>query len=300
MARLRYPPNPPGVLDLDGGSSVEPGTKVAKVRSEEAFEERAAVRQGARDLDGAVEAMPGLSRQRKDCERAMPRDLTAEPPHSVMDRQLPIPDSVRGGLSSRQRKARSATKRRVQDRLPKTQKDATRRLISDPDRWEQLNDALSAEAGDVQHLDDFQRLLVQRVDRAVQAYERVNDRGHVVYSNVELSAGINSSNVEAFLRNQLPAGTVVAFDRFTAGAHTMHEIERDGPAAGRTVVLEMQSRRGMYLGRSDSVDDTAHLLPRGMQLQVVGTHQARYRRPDGTFGRRHVIQLVDHEPQSGQ
>jgi hypothetical protein len=49
----------------------------------------------------------------------------------------------------------------------------------------------------------------------------------------------------------------------------------------------------MYLGRSDSVDDTTHLLPRGMRLRVVGSHLTRYRRPDGTDGRRRIIQLVD-------
>jgi hypothetical protein len=52
----------------------------------------------------------------------------------------------------------------------------------------------------------------------------------------------------------------------------------------------------MYLGRSDSVDDTAHLLPRGMRLRVAGSHQGNYQRPDGSTGRRLVIQLTDITP----
>jgi hypothetical protein len=58
-------------------------------------------------------------------------------------------------------------------------------------------------------------------------------------------------------------------------------------------VFEIETDRGMYLGRSDKVDDTAHLLPRGMRFEVVSAGQGRYRRPDGTIGRRMIVQLRD-------
>ena len=240
-----------------------------------------------------MESMPGLTRQQRDRERAMPRATSAEVPHPAMERTLPEPDAIRTPLSSRQRKARSVNKRAAQERLPAAQYAATGALISRPERWSELNDALSDAAGDVQALDDGQRRDIQRVDRAVQAFERANDRGHVVYSNVRMPPVINRSNLEGFVRNSFPTGMVVHFDRFTAGAHTMHEIETDAAPEDRSVVFEMQTRRGAYLGYSDSVDDTSHLLPRGMRLQVAGAHRATYRRPDGTLGSRHVVQLVD-------
>jgi hypothetical protein len=285
--------NPDGyVVDADRGSSTT-AAKQAQSIGAAAAGARAETRDGARELDVAVESMPGLTRQQRDRERAMPRATAAEVPHPAMERVLPEPDAIRTPLSSRQRKARSVNKRAAQDRLPATQYAATVALVDREDRWAELNDALSEAAGDVQALDDGQRRDIQRVDRALQAYERANDRGHVVYSNVRMPAVINRSNLEGFVRNSFPTGTVVNFDRFTAGAHTMHEIESEEAPEDRSVVFEMQTRRGAYLGRSDSVDDTAHLLPRGMQLRVAGSHRASYRRPDGTLGTRHVVQLVD-------
>ena len=62
-------------------------------------------------------------------------------------------------------------------------------------------------------------------------------------------------------------------------------------------VFEIQTRRGAYLGHSDSQDRTDHLLPRGMEFEVVGTHEATYRAPDATTGRRMVIQLRDVTPE---
>ncbi len=288
--------DPDYVVDPDRGSSAVPGTKEAKLVDPPTFRDRGAEREGARGLDRDVESMPGLSRQQRDRERAMPRAATGEIAHPRMERTLPAPGQVRQPLSSRQRKARSVAKRAVQDRLPATQYTAMTRLVSQPLRWQQLNDALSDATGDAQVLDDAARTGVARVDRAVQAYERANNRGHVIYSNLKMPAAINRSNLEGFLRRNFTAGTVVDFDRYTAGAHTLHEIEPADPAAQRTAVFEIQTRRGMYLGRSDSVDDTAHLLPRGLRLRVTGTHQATYQRPDGSTGKRQVIQLTDITP----
>ena len=65
----------------------------------------------------------------------------------------------------------------------------------------------------------------------------------------------------------------------------------DGSNSQRTAVLKIQTRRGIYLGRSDSVDDTAHLLPRRVRLRVVGNPAATYRRRDGSTGQ--VTQLLN-------
>ncbi|SHN88962.1 hypothetical protein SAMN05660350_04954 [Geodermatophilus obscurus] len=293
MGRSRVADPDGYVVDADRGSSAAVLTKRAQLIDAAAAAARADTRDGARELDAAVEALPGLTRARRDRERAMPRATTADVPHPAMRRRLPGADAVRGPLSSRQRKARSVIKRAAQDRLPTAQHTAVHQLISRSGRWRELNDALSDAAGDVQTLDEDQRRTIQRVDRAVQTFERANDRGHVVYSNVQMPAAVNRFNLAGFVRNNFWPGTVIHFDRFTAAAHTLHEVEPGPEGAERCAVFEVQTRRGAYLGASDGWDDTAHLLPRGMRLAVAGTHRATYRRPDGSLGSRQVIQLVD-------
>jgi hypothetical protein len=292
----RYLPRPDEtVLDPDRGPSTS-SRKQAKLIPVKEHKDRSRTRAGARELDEAVEAAPGLSRQRRDRERAMPRDLSSEPPHPVMERRLPEPDAIRTPLSSRQRKARSVTKRAAQDRLAQTEYAAVAHAITDQDRWTRVNNALSDAMGDAQELDDGTRTEVQRLDRAIQKYEREGNRGHVVYANVEMPQAINYTSVATFVSSRLGPGEEVALDRYTGSAHTLHEIEPDNDRAGRVVAFEIQTRRGMYLGHSDGVDDTTHLLPRGLQLRVVGSHHARYRRPDGTIGTRYVVQLTDNDP----
>ena len=62
------------------------------------------------------------------------------------------------------------------------------------------------------------------------------------------------------------------------------------------MVFEVATRRGAYLGASDSLDDTRHLLPRSMRLRVVGHQLATYVRPDGSTGKRYVVQVQDLDP----
>ncbi len=57
----------------------------------------------------------------------------------------------------------------------------------------------------------------------------------------------------------LQPGSTVAFDQFTLTRHNLHETP--GHDSARHVVFEVVTSRGMYLGRSDSVEDTTHLLP---------------------------------------
>lgn len=299
MGRSSYTTSPDGgVLDVDRGSGTT-STKIAEVVSVEQARERRDSRTGSRDLDAVVESMPGLNRQQRDRERAAPRNVAGEVPDPRMERTLPEPDAIRLPISARQRSARSVTKRVVQDALPATQFTALDQLVTDPGHWRRTNDALSDAAGDVQQLDDTQIARVQRVDRAIMAYERSSNRSHVVYCNVQMPAAINAANLEGFSRNVFKPGSEIAFDRFTAGAHNLHQIERSDRDADRTAVFEIQTRRGAYLGRSTSSDNTSHLLPRGLQLRVVGTHSARYTRPDGTTGRRRVIQLTDQPAPKG-
>ena len=293
--------DPDFAVDADRGSGTA-AAKRAQVMGVDVFTERAATRAGLRDLDARMEAMAGLTRAQRDRERITPRAQVAELGHPVMLRTLPGAGQVRAPLSSRQKKARSKTRLAVQSGLPDTQYAAQRDLVASQARFAALGDALSERAGDVGELSASQAAQVRRVDRSIAAYERGNDRGHVLYANVEMPVSINEANLEAFVARRLPVGTVVAFDRYTGATHQLHEAtaraqEVFGPDVAEVPVFEIATRRGAYLGHSDSMDDTAHLLPRAMVFQVVGSHRAGFTAPDGASGQRTVIQLRDVTPE---
>lgn len=240
--------DPDYVVDADRGSSQVPSTKRGTLLNHDTYGQRGDLRAGARELDDAVESMPGLTRQRRDRERAMPRPASGDIPHPRMRRVLPAAAEVRRPLSSRQRKARSVTKRAVQDQLTRTQYDALTGTVGQPQQWQRLNDALSDQVGDVQNVDDADRTVIQRVDRAIQAYERASNRGHVLYSNMQLPKWINNSNIDGFVSHNFRRGRQVHFDRFTAGAHNLHQLDVDPADEPRTAVFEIQTSRGIYLG----------------------------------------------------
>lgn len=214
-----------------------------------------------------------------------------------MLRRLPAKDAVRQPLSARQRNERSKDRLTTQRTMPLAQLREQRDLVSRPDRWRQVNDQLSTHTSDLQAMSPNDQDRVRRVDRAIQSYERHNDRGHVLYSNVRMPWYINHQNLPGFLRNNFAPGDKVSFDRYTAATHQLHETAGhvEDPD-GRVAVFEMQTRRGAYLGQSDKRDNTQHLLPRGLQLQVVGVHEASYQARDGTVGTRMVVQLRDVTP----
>lgn len=286
----RYSPRPDGILDLDRGRASSLDSKRADLVDEEEFTDRADTRAGYRELDSAIEANPrGMTRTQGDQERAVPRDALAEPGHPRMLRPLLGDGELRTVLSSRQRKARSVNKRDAQDSMTLTQHRAMQDLIADQDTWNGTNDGLSNAVGDAQDLDEATRIRVQRCDRAIQHYEENNPRGHVVYANVELPTEVlGTRNTDKFIKEHLPEE--LTFDRYTGAAHCLHEIESSQQT---TYALEIQTRRGLYLGRSDSLDDTSHILPRGIRLRPVGLRHAPYERRDGSIGYRRVIQLVD-------
>ncbi|MFT7022439.1 MAG: hypothetical protein ACJA07_001523 [Rhodococcus sp. (in: high G+C Gram-positive bacteria)] len=274
-------------LDPEAGERISPASKNAGYRPVEVYNDRGHDRRSARELDRVVED-GRFTRARKDLERAFPRARVSEVDKRKR-RPLPIPDSIRIPPSSRQRKARSIHKRATQDQLPAVGYKATAKLITEPENWREVGKALTEARGDAQLLDERTRVHVQRIDRAIQTAEQNNDRGHVLYCAVTVPHEIP---VEAKnLPSTLQVGSRLDFDRFTMTTHAIHELD---PILGeREVVFEMETNRGMYLGRSDSLDDTSHLLPRGMQWEVASSHEGRYRRTDGSIGRRTIVQLRD-------
>ncbi|MDF3313062.1 hypothetical protein P3H15_50025 [Rhodococcus sp. T2V] len=281
------PDAPPTRLDPEAGTSVTPASKSAGYRPAAAYDDRAVERDSARELDAMVEDAE-FTRARKDLERAFPRTTVPEVSERKR-RALPIPDSIRLGLSSRQRKVRSVNKHRAQSSLPKVGYTAVQTLIDTPEHWTTVGEALSTARGDAQQLEETMRSQVQRVDRAIQTAERWGDRGHIVYCAVSLPHTVPQQAVN--LPSTLQPGSRLDFDRHTMATHAVHEL--DSTLGERDVVFEIETGRGMYLGRSDTVDDTAHLLPRGMRFEVVSAGEGRYRRPDGSIGRRMIVQLRD-------
>lgn len=288
--------NPDYAVDPDRGSGSAAG-KRAVLLDMSAHLDRREGRSGLRELDAMTENLPGLNRLQRDRERLIPRQTNAELGDPRMRRRLPTPGEVRAPLSARQRNARSKARQDTQRHIPLARLLAQRDLVTNPSRFRAVNDQLSEVTGDIQALPEADQLRVRRIDKAIQAYEKNNDRGHVVYVNVALPHYINSGNVVGFLNNHLGPGQQVAFDRYTPATHQLHETAGLVPNPdGRIVVFEIQTRRGAYLGNSDKKDNTRHLLPRGLELQVSDIHHAPYQAPDGSTGRRLVVQLHDITP----
>jgi hypothetical protein len=204
---------------------------------------------------------------------------------------LPAEGEFRRALSGRQRKIRSAIKNQVMASAPASQRKAIRTMLTEEDarEWRRINGGLHVAAGDTQKLGDGDRAMVQRLDRAIQSYERLNDRTHKVYVAVELPDTHRDVRGLRDLPANLRPGSAVAFDQFTLTLHNLHETP--GHDSDRHVVFEVVTSRGMYLGRSDSVEDTTHLLPRGMQFEIASADYATYETRSGGFGERLVLQL---------
>lgn len=280
---------PPGVVDIDRGSPDDGTLRKQGIRiPEEEFADRAQERASARELDQVVAAGSSNSRA-ADRDRAYPRAADEPLSHPAKARPLQHPGVTRTPLSSRQRKDRSAVKNRVVDSAPKAQFQAVSGMLgARTEKWSHINDSLSDSNGDVQLLSDADRQEVQRVDRFIQAYERESGREHRVYVPVTMPS---PATTLLQVGEQLPARSLVETDRFTGGVHSLHEL--DSRSGANDVVMEVQTRRGAYVGKSDSSDDTRHLLPRGMRWRTVGQRVVSYTRPDGTVGERIVIQARD-------
>jgi predicted secreted protein len=264
--------------------------KAAREVAADVMDDREFQRLADRITDVLRDEDTSLTRAARDRDRAAPRDVS----HVDSERlrgELPAEGGFRRALSGRQRKLRSATKNRVMAAAPASQHRAVRTMLTDenPQQWQRVNRSLHTAAGDVQVLDDSDRVTVQRLDRAIQSYERLNDRTHKVYATVELPDTHRDITKPEDLPGNLRPGAVVAFDQFTLTRHNLHETP--GHDRARHLVLEIVTSRGMYLGRSDSLEDTTHILPRGMSMEVASAQYATYETQSGGFDERLVLQL---------
>lgn len=282
-------PNREPVIDIEAGTMTARDAKAAREVSEDVMIDRAFDRLASRISDEARDTDTSLTRARRDRDRATPRDVShVESPRLHHD--LPAGGEFRRALSGHQRKIRSATKNQVMASAPASQHTAIHSLLGDEDpaEWRRVNRDLHQAAGDAQQLHDIDRAKVQRLDRAIQAYERINDRTHRVYVAVELPDNHPDVTAMEDVPANIQPGAVIDFDQFTVAKHNLHETA--GHDSERHLVLELVTSRGMYLGRSDSIEDTTHVLPRGMRLEVVSASHEPYATPDG-FNERLILQL---------
>lgn len=281
---------PPVVLDVEGDRVSSRDIKGAQEVLEDAMVAKGFERLANRIADEARDEDVSLTRAARDRDRATPRDVSRVDSERLRG-ALPAEGVFRGALSGYQRKLRSAQKNRVMAAAPRSQHQAVHAMLTDenPQQWSSINAALHNAAGDAQDLDDAERKTVQRLDRAIQSFERLNDRTHKVYVSVQLPAGYGPITKPEDLPANLQPGAAVAFDQFTLTKHNLHETP--GHDSSQHLVFEIVTSRGMYLGRSDSIEDTTHVLPRGIQAEVVNAQFATYETKPGGFDERLVIQL---------
>lgn len=262
-------------------------------KAREVLAEKVAENQANRLFNHIVDEMregdKSQTRAAKDRDRATPRDTSSEPSARLRS-SLPAAGEFREALSPRQRKLRSALKNKVMNGAPQSQHQAVRTMLNDQDtaEWSRVNRDLHRSAGNVQKLDPDDRKTVQRLDRMIQSYEKINDREHKVYVAVELPDNHSDVGSLADIPRSMRPGATLAFDQFTVAKHNLHELPSHD--SKRHIVFEIVTRRGAYLGRSDTVEDTTHLLPRGLHTQAVSAEHVTYETP-GSYNGRIVIQL---------
>ena len=278
--------------DLDLGDINPYRGKQAEMLTPAEKQARDLDRSGLRDLDRRTENLPGMTRNKKDVNRTMPRDGTNP---DVRPRRLPADTQPRRLTVYRQRILNKQKTALDRDRVPIRAKRAFHKVFTSSDELKAINDQLSSNVGDIAELDDLTRLTVQRVDRVLQMAEAHNTADNIVYTPIQVPAGVNSGNVEGWLKNGFAVDTEVNFDRYTVTSHEMSQTTEQHPAW--RPVCEIVTRRGAYVGKAPKTNDTNsnadHLLPRGMQLRCIGIKTVPVISRDGTVQTRLVLQLED-------
>ncbi len=236
----------PVAVDVEGGVMSARDVKAAREVAEDAMTEREFRRLANQITDEQRDEDSALTRAAGDRDRATPRDASQVDSARRLRGDLPAEGEFRRALSGRQRKIRSAIKNQVMASAPASQHKAIRTMLTEEDarEWRRINGGLHVAAGDVQKLGDGDRAKVQRLDRAIQSYERLNDRTHKVYVAVELPDNHRDVRGLRDLPANLRPGSAVAFDQFTLTRHNLHETP--GHDSDRHVVFEVVTSRGMY------------------------------------------------------
>lgn len=231
-----------------------------------------------------------LPRRSATAQREVPR-TSEDAINPRKDRQLAGPEVLRRPLSSRVKKSYSSAKQQVLKGMSKTRYRRVQQMVSDRERFNDVNTALNLTVGRRSELPENLRRYVDSMDRSISTYEDSNDRTHIVFSTLEapFDHGSSRAAVRRRLDEMIDTGEGrLEFDGYIPATHDLSQVPDS-----HEVVLEIRTRAGMYLGKSDSLPDANHLIGRGHALRPVAKHEVQYQRPDGTRGRRTVYQMED-------
>lgn len=288
MARKSRPPMEARAPMSDG----EVGTR-ADYLTDADYVERRRMREDQRIGDELLDER--LPQRSADAARMTPRTIE-DAANPRMSRTLAGEGEVRKSMTSRRKKDLAKSKKEVLHALPKTQHGALMAATTDHRKMEGLNSILSDTAGNPYHdgVPASAQRAFRRIDMAIQASERQNEREHIVYAPAFAPHDAGSSR-EAYMRRISEAiedeGTM-EFDRYIAADHSLSNLESD---FGSEIVFEIKTRSGAYLGSSDTLPDAVHLLPRGRVLKPVAIQRdVPYTKPDGSIGSwARVVQFED-------
>lgn len=232
-----------------------------------------------------------LTLQEADARREVPR-LRDDNVRPRKLRKLQGADQERQMLSSNMKKDYSKAKRTWEQSLPKTRRRALDNTMRDTAALEGLNRALRGTHGTKSDLPSGVRRRAEAVDRAIQDYERTNERQHIVYATLRAPKDHPLSRSAVLARlgdmgadaNSEP----LTFDGYVPATHSLGNVSNE-----KDVVLEMRTKSGAYLGGSDTTANADHVINRGRSFRVVGTHDVSYVKPDGSRGTRTVVQVDD-------
>src|SRR5664279_2621000 len=122
--------------------------------------------------------------------------------------------------------------------------------------------------------------------------EAHNTADNIVYAPVQVPAGVNSGNVQGWLKNGFAVGTEVNFDRYTVSTHEMGQATQHHPQW--RPVCEIVTRRGASTSARRRRPMTPTAMPiicsRGMQLRCIGIKTVPVMSRDGTVQSRLVLQ----------
>lgn len=276
--------------------SVNPNARVGDdtehaARAEFVTQEQAEQHEFNRDLAqqfAEIEREAGASERAVDARREVPR-TRLDAANDRMKRPLPARSAERKMLSSRRKKDYNTHKTQWREGLPGTRTRAMDK-VRKPDDLERINNALRDQQGFRSRLSPSVRAAVSQTDLAIQDYERTNEREHVVYAQLlsPVDDDATRTTLRGGLRSMIKNEESMTFDGYIPSSHSMGNIPD-----GKEIVMEIQTRSGAYLGTSDSTPNADHIVGRGRRLQPVDMYQADYVKPDGSKGRRWVVQMRD-------
>ena len=272
----------------------KPHTAKTDWTTADAEEERDLIRQDAATSAAALDDT--MTMQEADARREVPR-MRTDAANPNKNRSFAGSTTVRGMLSSNMKKDYSRTKRAWVQSLPKTRRRAVERTMSDRASLEGVNRALHSTVGMKSELPSAVRRRIEATDRAIQDYERTNDRQHIVYAT--LQAPRPHGNSRTALRNRLAAMAAdpeetqgLTFDGYIPATHSLGNVSDSAD-----IVMEIRTRSGAYLGTSDTTPNSDHVVGRGRVLKPVGVHEVPYMTPEGSRGTRYLVQMDDVTPE---